>query len=76
MKLLFQLLGFIIYNLFLYFPGFVIAWDMNPLNWLLLTTSIGRFFLLCFEILFIWIAIDAGNDVYKKYINGAYQKYK
>jgi hypothetical protein len=32
----------IIFNGFIYIIGSFIAWDLNPLHWLLLTTTLGR----------------------------------
>lgn len=40
-------------HLIVYLFGSFIAWDINPLNWWLLSTSIGRIFFLVFEILCI-----------------------
>jgi hypothetical protein len=36
------LLPLLIANLFIYVIGCFIAWDMNPINWWLFTTTIGR----------------------------------
>jgi hypothetical protein len=36
------LLPLLIANLFIYVIGCFIAWDMNPINWWLFTTIIGR----------------------------------
>mgnify|MGYP000244352210 FL=1 len=35
-------LPLLIANIFIYVIGSFIAWDMNPMNWLLFTTTIGR----------------------------------
>ena len=40
-------------HLIVYLFGSFIAWDINPLNWWLLSTYIGRIFFLVFEILCI-----------------------
>jgi len=36
------LLPMLIANIFIYVIGCFIAWDMNPMNWWLLTTIVGR----------------------------------
>lgn len=39
-------IGFFFNIIIIYFIGSFIAWDFNPLNWLLFTTIIGRVVLL------------------------------
>lgn len=42
-----------ILNCVLYLIGSFIAWDWNPLNWLLLSESVGRVILVILEIVFL-----------------------
>lgn len=44
--IIFSTIGFFFNIIIIYFIGALIAWDFNPLNWLLFTTIIGRVVLL------------------------------
>ena len=48
MKLKYKILGILTVTIIGYFLGSLIALDFNPLNWKLLTTIIGRIFLLVY----------------------------
>jgi hypothetical protein len=39
-----------IFNIVIYISGSFIAWDLNPLNWWLFTSWVGRVLILFFEI--------------------------
>ena len=43
--------AFLLIHSVIYLIGCFIAWDINPLNWWLFNTSIGRIFFLVFEII-------------------------
>jgi hypothetical protein len=46
----------IIFNVIIYISGSFIAWDTNPMNWLLIRTILGRISLIVLE-LYIFIKI-------------------
>ena len=41
--IIFRLIGIIITFAVIYFLGVFIAWDTNPLNWWIFTSTFGRF---------------------------------
>ena len=47
------LIPLVILNLFVYLCGAFIAWDINPMNWSLFTTTVGRVCFVILELLFL-----------------------
>jgi hypothetical protein len=47
------ILWFIVSHLVLYVLGSFIAWDLNPLNWWLFTSSFGRVLFVIIELFWI-----------------------
>jgi hypothetical protein len=45
-----KLVAFIVFHLIFYIIGSFIAWDLNPLNWWVFTSWVGRVLILFFEI--------------------------
>lgn len=41
-ELVFSIIGFLLNFLIIYILGSFVAWDFNPLNWWLFTSSVGR----------------------------------
>ena len=57
------LLPLLIANLFIYVIGCFIAWDMNPMNWWLVTTIVGRvFYAIYFVIALVNVPKYWGNN--------------
>lgn len=51
------LLPLLIANLFIYVIGCFIAWDMNPMNWWLFTTIVGRVFYIIYFVIVLVVDI-------------------
>lgn len=48
---------------FFYFIGAFIAWDLNPLNWWIITSTFGRFVFLFFGYGYIRSTLDYYSNI-------------
>ena len=57
------LLPLLIANVFIYVIGCFIAWDMNPMNWWLFTTIIGRIIYAFYFVIVLAKTPDFWNEI-------------